>query len=180
MRDVEATLSGLDSQDVVGRIWARDHTVGRPGPDGVAARLGWLDLPRVLRGEVFMGKVIQASVGRNPARQSTIQSGIPVSVPATTINMVCGSGLKTVILATQAIKAGDAQYVIAQNSPDDLYNPDLWSKYNWTVDAEGIIYYCQITFGEATEDDALAVADADAGDLAAGCSGFGWSALTTL
>ena len=52
MRDVEATLSGLDSQDVIGRIWDRDHTVWRPGPDEVADRLGWLDLPSVMRDEL--------------------------------------------------------------------------------------------------------------------------------
>ena len=63
--------------------------------------------------EVLMGNVIQAGLGQNPARQSAIQGGLPVSVPATTINKVCGSGLKTVILASQAIRAGDSQYIVA-------------------------------------------------------------------
>ena len=79
----------------------------------------------VLPDDVLMGNVIQAGVGQNPARQSAIQSGIPVSVPATTINMVCGSGLKTVIMATQAIKAGDAQYVIAGGMENMSLGPFL-------------------------------------------------------
>ena len=60
-----------------------------------------------------MGNVIQAGIGQNPARQASIQSGLPVSVPATTINKVCGSGIKTIVMAAQAIKAGDADYMIA-------------------------------------------------------------------
>ena len=67
----------------------------------------------ILPDEVLMGNVIQAGLGQNPARQSAIEGGLPVSVPATTINKVCGSGLKTVILASQAIRAGDANYIVA-------------------------------------------------------------------
>jgi acetyl-CoA C-acetyltransferase len=63
--------------------------------------------------EVLMGNVLQAGVGMGPARQAAIAAGIPVSVPATTINKLCGSGLKTVALAAQAIRAGDAEIVIA-------------------------------------------------------------------
>ncbi len=57
--------------------------------------------------EVLMGNVVGAGVGQNPARQAAIKAGIPVSVGCTTINKVCGSGLKTVIFAAQAIKVGD-------------------------------------------------------------------------
>ena len=67
----------------------------------------------ILPDEALMGNVIQAGLGQNPARQAAIQAGLPVSVPSTTINKVCGSGLKTVILASQAIRAGDASYIIA-------------------------------------------------------------------
>ena len=63
--------------------------------------------------EVIMGTVLQAGLGQNPARQALIHAGIPNSVAATTINKVCGSGLKSVMLAAQAIKAGDAQCIIA-------------------------------------------------------------------
>ena len=63
--------------------------------------------------EVLMGQVLCAAAGQNPARQASIKSGIPNMVPAMTINKVCGSGLKATHLAAQAIKAGDADIVIA-------------------------------------------------------------------
>ncbi len=63
--------------------------------------------------EVILGQVLTAATGQNPARQTTLQAGLPVSVPAMTINKVCGSGLKAVHLAMQAIACGDAQIVIA-------------------------------------------------------------------
>ncbi|MBQ5949757.1 acetyl-CoA C-acetyltransferase [Massilia sp. ST3] len=63
--------------------------------------------------EVIMGQVLTAGVGQNPARQATIKAGLPNSVPASTINQVCGSGLKATHLATQAIRCGDASIVIA-------------------------------------------------------------------
>ena len=63
--------------------------------------------------DVIMGQVVQGGSGQAPARQAMIQAGIPGSVPAITVNMVCGSGLKAVMLAAQAIKAGDAECVVA-------------------------------------------------------------------
>lgn len=63
--------------------------------------------------EVIMGNVLQAGLGQNPARQAAIAAGLPQEVPALTINKVCGSGLKAVHLATQAILAGDADIVVA-------------------------------------------------------------------
>jgi acetyl-CoA C-acetyltransferase len=63
--------------------------------------------------EVLMGNVLQAGVGQNPARQAALRAGIPETVPATTINKVCGSGLKSVALAAQAIRAGDAATIVA-------------------------------------------------------------------
>ncbi|MFJ8065200.1 acetyl-CoA C-acetyltransferase [Psychrobacillus sp. NPDC096426] len=63
--------------------------------------------------EVIMGNVLQAGLGQNPARQASIQAGLPVAVPALTINKVCGSGLKAIHLATQAIIAGDADIIVA-------------------------------------------------------------------
>ena len=63
--------------------------------------------------EVIMGQVVQGGSGQAPARQAMIQAGIPGHVPALTINKVCGSGLKAVMLASQAIKAGDAECVVA-------------------------------------------------------------------
>ncbi|MER2121435.1 MAG: acetyl-CoA C-acetyltransferase [Solibacillus sp.] len=63
--------------------------------------------------EVIMGNVLAAGLGQNPARQASIQAGLPYTVPAMTINKVCGSGLKAVHLAAQAIIAGDAEVVVA-------------------------------------------------------------------
>jgi acetyl-CoA C-acetyltransferase len=63
--------------------------------------------------EVILGNVLQAGVGQNPARQAALGAGLPPSVPPFTVNKVCGSGLKAVMLAAQAIKAGDADLVVA-------------------------------------------------------------------
>jgi len=63
--------------------------------------------------EVIMGHVLTAGMGQNPARQASIEAGIPDGIPSMTINKVCGSGLKAVHLATQAIRCGDAQIVVA-------------------------------------------------------------------
>jgi acetyl-CoA C-acetyltransferase len=63
--------------------------------------------------EVIMGQVLTAGVGQNPARQASIAAGLPYDVPALTINKVCGSGLKAVALANQAIITGDAEIILA-------------------------------------------------------------------
>jgi acetyl-CoA C-acetyltransferase len=63
--------------------------------------------------EVVLGQVLQAGCGQNPARQAVIKAGLPQAVPAMTINKVCGSGLKAVMLAAQAIRDGDSEIVIA-------------------------------------------------------------------
>jgi acetyl-CoA C-acetyltransferase len=63
--------------------------------------------------EVILGQVLTAGSGQNPARQAVIKAGLPTATPAMTINKVCGSGLKAVMLAAQAIKTGDADIVIA-------------------------------------------------------------------
>ena len=63
--------------------------------------------------EVLMGQVVQGGSGQAPARQAQIQAGLPPSISAVTINMVCGSGLRAVMLASQTIKAGDAECIVA-------------------------------------------------------------------
>ena len=63
--------------------------------------------------EVILGQVLTAGSGQNPARQSSIKAGLPAEIPAMTINKVCGSGLKAVMLAAQAVRCGDADIVIA-------------------------------------------------------------------
>ena len=77
--------------------------------------------------DVIMGNVVQGGVGQAPARQAAVLAGLPGTVPAVTINKVCGSGLKAVMLAAQAIKAGDADCVVAggqesmSNAPHYLF-----------------------------------------------------------
>ena len=63
--------------------------------------------------EVYMGQVLQAGAGQGPARQAALGAGLPVGVPATTINRVCGSGMKAIMLAAATIRAGDAEIVVA-------------------------------------------------------------------
>jgi len=77
---------------------------------GLLAQAG---VPADAVSEVIMGQVLSAGAGQNPARQTVIKAGLPQSVPAMTINKVCGSGLKAVMLAAQALKCGDAEIVIA-------------------------------------------------------------------
>ena len=103
--------------------------------------------------EVIMGEVLTAGVGQAPARQASLGAGIPNTVPATTINKVCGSGLKAVMLARQAIACGDADVVVAggmesmsnapyllptarngmrmgnQTAVDSMINDGLWDPY---------------------------------------------------
>ena len=102
-----------------------------PGP-----RLGALVIREAMRragvpddqvDEVIMGNVLQGGEGQAPARQAAIHAGLPGLIPAMTINKVCGSGLKAVMLAAQAIKAGDARLVVAggfesmSNAPHYVY-----------------------------------------------------------
>src|SRR6266436_393440 len=63
--------------------------------------------------EVILGQVLTAASGQNPARQALIKAGLPAAIPGMTINKVCGSGLKAVMLASQAVQCGDADIVIA-------------------------------------------------------------------
>jgi acetyl-CoA C-acetyltransferase len=83
------------------------------GAKVIAALLAKTGVNPELVSEVLMGQVLSAAAGQNPARQASIMAGIPNMVPAMTINKVCGSGLKATHLAAQAIKAGDADIVIA-------------------------------------------------------------------
>ena len=75
--------------------------------------------------EVILGQVLTAGSGQNPARQSVIKSGLPQGVPALTINAVCGSGLKAVMLAAQAIRDGDSEIVIAGGQESMSMSPHV-------------------------------------------------------
>jgi acetyl-CoA C-acetyltransferase len=78
--------------------------------------------------EVIMGQVLTAGTGQNPARQASLGAGLPVTVPAMTINKVCGSGLKAVHLAAQAVRCGDAGIVIAGGQENMSLAPHLLPK----------------------------------------------------
>ena len=96
--------------------------------------------------DVIMGNVVGAGGGQAPARQAAIRGGIPASVPAITINKVCGSGLKAVMLAAQAIKAGDLQVAVAggfesmSNVPFYLRNHRGGVKFGDQTLQDGLIY----------------------------------------
>jgi acetyl-CoA C-acetyltransferase len=96
--------------------------------------------------EVIMGNVVPAGGGQAPARQAAIHGGIPASVPAMTINKVCGSGLKAVMLAAQGIKAGDLQVAVAggfesmSNVPFYLRNHRGGVKFGDQTLQDGLIY----------------------------------------
>ncbi|WP_339882720.1 acetyl-CoA C-acetyltransferase [Vreelandella maris] len=75
--------------------------------------------------EVLLGQVLTAGVGQNPARQASIKGGLPASVPAMTINKVCGSGLKAIHLATQAILCGDADLILAGGQENMSASPHV-------------------------------------------------------
>lgn len=122
--------------------------------------------------EVIMGNVLAAGLGQNPARQASIQAGLPHAVPALTINKVCGSGLKAVHLAAQAIAAGDADIIVAggfenmsqapyvlknaregfrmgdQKVVDTMINDGLWcafNDYHMGITAENLCDHYNIT-----------------------------------
>ncbi|MFT4991825.1 MAG: acetyl-CoA C-acetyltransferase [Polaromonas sp.] len=82
-------------------------------------------LPADLVGEVIMGQVLAAGVGQNPARQSVLKSGLPHAIPGLTINAVCGSGLKAVMLAAQTVATGDSEIVIAGGQENMSASPHV-------------------------------------------------------
>ena len=83
------------------------------GAGAVREALSRARVPGAQLDEVILGNVLQAGVGQNPARQAALKAGLPDTIAAYTANKVCGSGLKAVMLAAQAIRAGDAELVVA-------------------------------------------------------------------
>lgn len=107
-----------------------------------AADLGAIVIKKVLEetevpaeeiDEVILGNVLQAAAGQNPARQAAIKAGVPETVPSYTVNKVCGSGLKAVGLAAQAIRAGDGQIFIAGGMESMSTAPYAEKKFRWGV-----------------------------------------------
>ena len=76
-------------------------------------------------GEVIMGQVLAAGVGQNPARQASMKAGVAKETPALTINAVCGSGLKSVMLAAQAVAWGDSEIVVAGGQENMSLSPHV-------------------------------------------------------
>jgi acetyl-CoA C-acetyltransferase len=123
-------------QDVV-IVAARRTAVGTFGgslADIPASELGALVIKDILTqtgvagdqvNEVLLGQVLTAGVGQNPARQAAIKAGLPDGVPAMTINKVCGSGLKALHLATQAIRCGDAELILAGGQENMSASPHV-------------------------------------------------------
>src|SRR3989304_2962354 len=96
--------------------------------------------------DVIVGHVVQGGAGQAPARQAALGAGLPGEVPAVTINKVCGSGLKAVMLAAQAVKAGDAQCVVAggmesmSNGPHYLFGLRGGVKFGHQQVTDGVIH----------------------------------------
>jgi acetyl-CoA C-acetyltransferase len=113
----------------IGKFLGALSTLSAPELGGIAIReaLKRSGVPADDVQEVIMGHVLQGGTGQAPARQAALKAGLPPTVSAVTVNKVCGSGLKAVMLASQAIKAGDAQVIIAggqesmSNSPYYIY-----------------------------------------------------------
>lgn len=99
----------------IGRFMGSLSSIPAPklGSFAIKGALDKINLNPTLVDEVFMGNVVSAGLGQAPARQAAIFAGIPDSVPCTTVNKVCSSGMKSIMLASQAIALGDAEIVIA-------------------------------------------------------------------
>jgi acetyl-CoA C-acetyltransferase len=99
----------------IGKFLGGLSTLSAPELGAVAIRAALLrsGVPVAAVDEVIMGNVVQGGVGQAPARQAMLKAGVPTSVSAMTINKVCGSGLKAVMLAAQSIKAGDTTVIVA-------------------------------------------------------------------
>jgi acetyl-CoA C-acetyltransferase len=115
------------------------------GGIAIAAALGRSGIPAEEFRDVVMGNVVQGGVGQAPARQAALKGGLPAGASAFTVNMVCGSGLKAVMLAAQAIRAGDAQVVMAggmesmSNAPYYLYGARQGLKFGDQTLVDGLI-----------------------------------------
>ena len=112
----------MEDAVIVSAVRTPVGTMGGAFVDVPAPRLGAIAVEEAVRRagidaaeieEVLMGNVLQAGLGQNPARQASLGAGLDTSIPTMTINKVCGSGLKTVALAAQAIRAGDAEVLVA-------------------------------------------------------------------
>jgi acetyl-CoA C-acetyltransferase len=112
----------MEDAVIVSAVRTPVGTMGGAFSEVPAPRLGGLVVQEAIRRagidpesveEVLMGNVLQAGLGQNPARQASMSASLPVGIPSMTVNKVCGSGLKTVALAAQSIRLGDAEVIVA-------------------------------------------------------------------
>jgi len=115
------------ARTAIGRFGGTLAKVSAPELGAVVIRevLRRANVPAEQVDEVIMGQVLTAGSGQNPARQAALKAGLPVTVPAMTINKVCGSGLKAVMLAAQAIAHGDADIVVAGGQENMSASPHV-------------------------------------------------------
>ena len=109
----------------------RDIPAPRLGAIVIAEALTKAGIPGDKVDEIIMGNVITAGLGQNPARQAAIFAGLPVETGSYTVNKVCGSGLKAVMLAAQAIKAGDGDIIVAGGMENMSASPHLLRSLRW-------------------------------------------------
>ncbi|MDI3325912.1 acetyl-CoA C-acetyltransferase [Pontibacterium granulatum] len=124
MRDVVIVAAGRTAMGTFNGSLAK-VSASDLGATVLKSLLEKIDLDPSQVDEVILGQVLTAGVGQNPARQALINAGIPNEVPALTINKVCGSGLKAVQMATQAIRCGDADIIIAGGQENMSQSPHV-------------------------------------------------------
>ena len=124
MEDIVIVSAGRTAVGKFGGTLAKTPATER-GAAVVKAVLARSGLSADLIGEVIMGQVLTAGVGQNPARQTVIKSGLPHGIPGLTINAVCGSGLKAVMLAAQSVATGDSEIVIAGGQESMSLSPHV-------------------------------------------------------
>jgi len=112
----------MEDAVIVSAVRTPIGTMGGAYVDVPAPKLGAVAVQEAVRragidpdsvDEVLMGNVLQAGLGQNPARQAAIGASLSTGIPSMTVNKVCGSGLKTIALAAQAIRLGDAEVIVA-------------------------------------------------------------------
>jgi len=124
MRDVVIVAAGRTAMGAFNGSLAK-VSASDLGATVLKSLLEKIDLDPAQVDEVILGQVLTAGSGQNPARQALINAGIPKEVPALTINKVCGSGLKAVQMATQAIRCGDADIIIAGGQENMSQSPHV-------------------------------------------------------
>jgi acetyl-CoA C-acetyltransferase len=149
----------------IGRFLGGLSSLSAPDLGGIALReaVARAGIPAEDVEEVIMGNVVQGGVGQAPARQAVIKAGLPSGISALTINKVCGSGLKAVMLAAQSIRAGDGQVILAggqesmSNAPYYVYGMRNGVKFGDQTMVDGLVRdglwcsFCEVHMGGHAE-----------------------------